>query len=65
MLGSTRRNTEKARFGVNGIQATVLTELHPCDVISNGFYFPSGDGWDEHCKVGFPARRGEGSGNVL
>ena len=38
-----------------GIQAAIISELHPADVIADGFCGPTRNGGDEHCEVCFAA----------
>ena len=46
------------------MQAAVVAELHPGDVVTDRLHRPPGQGWDEHGHVGLTARRREGGGYV-
>ena len=65
VLIGTGRNTEESRFRVDGIEPSVCSELHPGNVVTDGLNLPSGDGRNEHGKVGLSACGGEGAGNIL
>src|SRR5262249_1340791 len=59
------RHAEESVLGVDGVEAAIGAEFHPRDVITDRLDFPTGDGWDEHGKVGLAAGRREGSSDVL
>ena len=57
-------DTEEASLGIDGVEAAVLAEAHPCDVVTNRLDRPAGDGGLEHREIGLAAGRGEGRGEV-
>ena len=59
------RNSKKAGFRVDRVQAPVGAELHPCDVIADGFHLPSGHGGDQHGQIRFAACGGERARHVF
>ena len=59
------RDAEEARLGVDRVQATVLAELHPGDVVADRLRLPAVQGGDQHREVGLPGSRREGPGHVL
>jgi hypothetical protein len=58
-------HAEEAGLGVDGVEAAVLAELHPGDVVADGLALPAREGGDEHGHVGLAAGRREGAGDVL
>ena len=60
-----RRDTEKACFGIDGIEPAVGAEFHPGDVVADGFDLPAGNGGDKHGQVGLSAGAREGRGHIL
>ena len=50
-----RRDTEETGLGVDGVQAPVITESHPGDVIADCLDLPAGHGGLEHREVGLAA----------
>src|SRR4029453_810030 len=67
--GGTRpwHDTEVAILGINRVETTVVSYLHPGDVVPDGGDLPSGkmSRRDEHRKIGFPARARESGGDVM
>ena len=58
-------DTEKARFRVDGIQASVWTELHPTDVVTNGLGLPAWNRRYQHCQVGLATCRRKSGSDVF
>ena len=58
-------NTKEASFWVDGVQATIFTKLHPANVVTNGFSFPTWNGGNKHGEVGLATSRGECRCNVF
>src|SRR6185437_13437403 len=46
------RDAEEPGFRVDGIQAAVVTETHPADVVANRLGLPTRDGGLQHREVG-------------
>ena len=65
LVARARSDAEEPRFGVDCPQATIIAELHPADVVTDGLGLPAGHGGNEHRQVGLAARRWEGCRNVL
>ena len=57
--GCSGGNAEESGFGVDGVETSVFAELHPGNIISDGFDFPAGDGRNQHGQVCFSAGGGE------
>ena len=57
-------DAEETRFGVDGVEASVLAEAHPRDVVTDCLDGPAGHRRLQHGEVGLAACRGEGSGDV-
>ena len=58
-------DAEEAGLRVDGVEPTIVAELHPADVVANGFDLPAFDGRHEHRQVGLAACRGKRPGDVL
>ena len=52
-VADERCNAKETGLRVNGIQLAVWAVLHPTNVVANSFGFPAGNGWNQHCEVGF------------
>ena len=64
LVAGAGRHAEEARFGVDGVEAAVVSEPHPADVVADGLGLPARQGWLEHGHVGLAAGTREGGGNV-
>ena len=60
-----RRDAEEARLGVDRVEAPVLAELHPRDVVADRLDRPVLERRDQHREVGLAARAREGARDVL
>jgi hypothetical protein len=60
-----RRHAEEAGLRVHRMQAAVVAEAHPADVVANGFGLPAGQGRLQHGHVGLAAGAGEGGGHIV
>ena len=60
-----RRHAEEAILRVHGVQATVLAEAQPRDVVSDDLRAPARDCWLQHRQVGLTAGRREGGTDVV
>src|SRR5205085_4549992 len=58
-------NAEETGFRVDRVEATVVPEAHPGDVVSDCFDLPAGDGRLQHRKVGLSACARERPGDVV
>ncbi len=58
-------DAEQPELGVDRPQATVFTDLHPRDVVTDRLGFPARDRRDEHREVRLAARRRERGGDVV
>ncbi len=56
---------EEPRFRIDSVQAAVLSEFHPRDVIAYGLDLPSRKGRDHHSQIRFATCRGKRRTNVL
>ena len=65
LVAGVRRDAEEAGLGVDRVEAAVLAELHPGDVVADRLDLPVGQGRDQHRQVGLAAGRREGAGDVL
>ena len=50
---------------VDCIKTTVLTKLHPCDIVTDGFDLPARNCRDEHREVCLTASRRECASHIL
>ncbi len=55
VLARPRRHTEEARLGVDRVEAAVLAELHPRDVVADRLHRPALERRDQHREVGLAA----------
>ena len=65
LVARARSDAEETGLGIDGVEAAVLAELHPGDVVTDRLHRPAGQGRDQHRQVGLAARRGECAGDVL
>ena len=65
LVAGVRRDAEEAGLGVDGVEAAVVAELHPGDVVADRLHLPARQGRDQHRQVGLAAGRREGAGDVL
>ena len=65
LVAGVRGDAEEAGLGVDRVEAAVLAELHPGDVVADRLDLPVGQGRDQHRQVGLAAGRREGAGHVL
>ena len=64
-VAGSRGDSEESGLRIDRVQAAVLAELHPADVVADRLGLPAGDRRHEHRQVGLAARRREGGGDVL
>ncbi len=64
-VGGSRCHSKEPCFRIDGIQASVFSEFHPGNVVSDGFHFPARNGRNQHGQIGFPAGTWECSGYIL
>src|SRR5690606_5813526 len=57
-------HAEEAGLRVDRVEAAVVAELHPGDVVTDGLDLPARQARDEHGHVGLAAGRREGGGDV-
>ena len=57
-------DAKESGLGVDGVEASVLAEAHPRDVVTDGLDGPAGHRRLQHGEVGLATCRGEGSGDV-
>ena len=58
-------HAKEAGFRVDGIETTVITDLHPGNIVADTLTFPPFDSGLEHGEVGLATGRGEGCGDVV
>ncbi|CAB4675934.1 unannotated protein [freshwater metagenome] len=65
VVTSSRCNAEESGFWVNGIETSIVTKLHPANVVTDCFGLPAWNRRNEHRKVCLAACRRERSSDVL
>ena len=58
-------HAEETELGVGGVEAAVLTEAQPGDIVAHDLGFPAINGGLQHGEVGLAAGRGERGGHVV
>ena len=58
-------HTEEAALGIDGVKAAIGAELHPGNIVADGFDFPPRYRRDHHGKVRLAAGRGKRARKVL
>ena len=64
-LAGAGRDAEEAGLGVDRVEAAVVAELHPGDVVADRLDLPALERRDEHREVGLAAGARERAGDVL
>src|SRR5262249_61089794 len=59
------RHAEEASLGIDGVQPSVLAELHPANVVTDGLGLPAGNGRIDHGEIGLATGARESRGDIL
>ena len=65
LVARVRGHPEETGLGVDRVEATIVAEPHPGDVVADGLDLPIGQRRDQHRQVRLATGGGEGAGDVL